>query len=119
MNLATDFLLDTFELEEHLVHLEHPNEQRWDVVVDLEMNKHHVKDQYDKSIGPCSYSEGDFVLLYDQYSEPLGAGKFNPMWHGPYMVKHVLEKGAYELEDYEGNSLAEPRNGLYIKKDYA
>ena len=35
------------------------------------------------------------------------------------MVKYVLEKGSYELEDYEGNSLAEPRNGLYLKKYYA
>ena len=35
------------------------------------------------------------------------------------MVKWVLEKGAYELVDYEGTSFAEPRNGLYIKKYYA
>ena len=41
------------------------------------------------------------------------------MWRGPYMVKHVLEKGAYELVDYEGTALAEPRNGLYLKKYYA
>ena len=38
------------------------------------------------------------------------------MWRGPYVVKHVLEKGAYELVDYEGIALAEPRNGLYLKK---
>jgi hypothetical protein len=37
------------------------------------------------------------VLLYDQAKEPPGAGKFNPMWHAPYIVRHVLEKGAYEL----------------------
>ena len=41
------------------------------------------------------------------------------MWHGPYVVKHVLEKGAYELVDYEGTALAEPINGLYLKKYYA
>ena len=35
------------------------------------------------------------------------------------MVKRVLEKGAYELVDYEGMTLAEPRNGLYLKKYYA
>jgi hypothetical protein len=28
------------------------------------------------------------------------------------IVRHVLEKGAYELEDYEGNMLVEPINGL-------
>jgi hypothetical protein len=41
------------------------------------------------------------------------------MWHDPYIVWHVLEKGAYELEDYEGNMLGEPKNGLYLKRDYA
>ena len=59
------------------------------------------------------------VLLWDQDKEPLGVGKFNPMCHGPYVVKQVLEKGAYELVDYEGTVLVEPRNGLYFKKYYA
>ena len=49
----------------------------------------------------------------------LGAGKFNPMWRGPYMVKHVLEKFTYEMVDYEGTALEEHRNGLYLKKYYA
>ena len=85
----------------------------------LEVNKHHVKVQYDKSIYLRRFSKGDFVLLWDQAKEPFGAGKFNPMWHGPYVVKRVLEKGAYELVYYEGTTLAEPRNWLYLKKYYA
>ena len=55
----------------------------------------------------------------DQAKEPLGVGKFNPMWHGPYVIKRVLKKGAYELVDYDRMALAEPRNGLYLKKYYA
>ena len=65
------------------------------------------------------FSEGYLVLLWDEPKEPMGEGKFNPMWCGPYVVKHVLEKGAYELVDYIGMALAEPRNGLYLKKYYA
>ena len=86
--------------------------------MELEVNKCHVKDQYDKYVCPSCYNEGDLVLLYDQASEPLGASKFNPMWHGPYIVRRVLEKGAYQLDGYKGNVLKEPRNGLYIKKYY-
>jgi hypothetical protein len=41
------------------------------------------------------------------------------MWRGPYIVKCVLEKGAYELVDYDGIPLSEPQNGLYLKKYYA
>ena len=41
------------------------------------------------------------------------------MWRGPYVIKRVLEKGTYELVDYEGTALEKPRNGLYLKKYYA
>ena len=83
------------------------------------MNKRHIKVQYDKSVHARMLREGYLVLLWDQPKEPLGEGKFNPMWHGPYVIKHVLEKGGYELVYYEGTSLVEPRNGLYLKKYYA
>ena len=102
-----------------MVHLEKLDEQRQDALVAIEVNKRCVKVQYDKSVHPRRFSEGDLVLLWDQLKEPLGAGKFNPMWHGPYVVKRVLEKGAYELVDYKGTALVEPRNGLYLKKYYA
>ena len=85
----------------------------------LEVKKHHVKVQYDNFVCPRRFNEGDLVLLWDQAKEPLGAGKFNPMWHGPYMVKRVLEKCTYELVDYERTALGEPRNGLYLKQYYA
>ena len=69
----------------------------------LEVNKHHIKVQYDKFVHPKRFNEGDLVHLWDQAKEPLGARKFNPMWHGPYVVKRVLEKGTYDLVDYEGH----------------
>ena len=58
-------------------------------------------------------------MLWDQDKEPLGAGKFKPIWLGPYIVSKVLKKGAYDLTDFEGNKLPDPRNGLYLKKYYA
>ena len=80
--------------------MEHLDEQRQDALVALEVNKCRVKVQYDKFVRPRRFSEGDLVLLWDQAKEPLGAGNFNPMWHGPYLVKRVLEKCAYKLVDY-------------------
>ena len=119
LKLAIELLPDNSPLEERLVHLEQLDEQCRDALVALEVNKHCVKVQYDNSIRPRRFSEGYLVLLWDQPKEPLGEGKFNPMWRGPYMVKCVLEKGAYELVDYEGTALAEYRNGIYLKKYYA
>jgi hypothetical protein len=85
----------------------------------IEVNKVHVKVQYNKSICPLLYAKGDLVLLYDQAKEMMGAGNFKPMWHGPYIMRCVLEKGSYELEYYEGNMFSEPRNGIYLKIYYA
>ena len=118
LKLAIELLRETFELEERLVNLDHLDEQCRHALVDLEINKHRVKVQHDKSVCPQIFSEGDLVLLYDQASEPIGVGKFNPMSKGPYVVKRVLERGTYELEDYEGTTLEDPRNGLHIKKQY-
>jgi hypothetical protein len=41
------------------------------------------------------------------------------MWHGTYIVKHVLKKGAYELVNYDGIPLKEPQDELYLKNYYA
>jgi hypothetical protein len=34
-----------------------------------------MKNQYDKSIQPHSFTEGDLLLVYDQYHDKLGVGK--------------------------------------------
>lgn len=84
-----------------------------------EAHKKRVKAQFDKNFKPPVFLEGDLVLLYDHESDKLGAGKFNSLWMGPYIVKRVLAKGAYELMDYDGIPLVQPRNGLYLKRYYA
>ena len=59
------------------------------------------------------------VFLYDQEADKLGTRKFEPLWTGPYIVKHVLEKCTYELVDYDGIPLLHPRNELYLKCYYS
>ena len=83
-----------------------------------EAHKRCTKVQYDKNVQPHIYSEGDLVL-YDKEADVIGTWKFEPLWHGPYIVKRVLAKGAYELVDYDVIPLAQPRNGLYLKRYYA
>ena len=85
-------MLDTSPLEEQLVHLEQFDEQRRNAALANEAHKHKVKCQYDRSIRPRIFSEGDIVLVYDQDKDPLGAGKFKPMWFGPFIVKEVLKR---------------------------
>jgi hypothetical protein len=41
------------------------------------------------------------------------------MWFILFIVKEVLKKGTYHPVDFEGNALAEDKNGLYHKKYYS
>ena len=85
----------------------------------IEALKKRVKAHFDQLVSPRYFIEGNLILLYAQVHDYMGAGKFQPMWHGPYIIKCVLQNGAYELIDYEGYPLSQPRNGLYLKKNYA
>jgi hypothetical protein len=119
LKLVVQLLPDTSPLEERLLYLEQLNEQCHDAALANEDHKYKVKCQYDRSIHPHIFTEGNLVLVYDQDKDPLGAGKFKPMWFRPFIIKEVLKKGTYSLVDFEGNALEEPRNGLYLKKYYS
>ena len=94
------------------------DETRHNVALANEAHKRRMKVQYDRVVQPCALNEGYLVLTYDQKHDKLGAGKIESMWHGPYIFSHVLEKGSYELVDYDGIPLGEPRNGIYLKRYY-
>jgi hypothetical protein len=87
LKLAVELLPNTTAEEERLLYLMQLDETRRDVALVIETQKKCVKAQYDKHVKPRVFSEGDLVLLYDQDRDLLGAGKFEPMWHGPYIVK--------------------------------
>jgi hypothetical protein len=92
LKLAVELLPNTSAKEEHLLHLTQLDETHCDSTMANEMHTKCVKHKYVKTIRPCVFFESDLVLLYDQDHEKLGAGKFEPMWHDPYIVKCVLEK---------------------------
>eukprot|EP00253_Pinus_taeda_P021196 PITA_21196 len=119
LKLAVELLPNTTPIEERLLYLERLDKTRRLASLAIEAQKKRVKTHFDHTVHPRSFVEGDLVLLYDQANDKLGVGKFEPMWHEPYIVKRVLQKGAYELIDYEGNPLDKPRNGLYLEKYYA
>ena len=111
--------MDTTELEQIIIYLEKLDETYRDVATTNVVHKHRVKVQYNKSIKPKVFLEGELVLVYDQNKDTLGVGKFVSMWLIPYIIKCVLGRGAYELFCYEGNPLGEPRNGIYLKRYYS
>jgi hypothetical protein len=119
LKIAVELLPNTTSEEERFLYLMQLDESRRDAALVNEAHKRRVKAQFDRTVKPRTFLEGDLVLVYDQDNDELGKGKFEPMWYGPYIVKKVLEKGAYELVDYDGIPLDKPRNGFYLKKYYA
>ena len=116
LQMAFELLPATSEEERRLLYLAQLDESRRDASLAIEAHAKRIKAQYNRNVTPQNFSEGDLVLLYDQANDKLGTGKFVPMWHGLYIVKKKLAKGAYELVDFDGVSLGKPRNGLYLKR---
>jgi len=119
LKLAVEFLPNTRPEEEHILYLTHLDETHRNATLANEAHQKRVKVQFDKTVKPRVFSEGDLFLVYDQRHDELGAGKFEYLWLRPYIIKRVLQKGAYELVDFEGIPLAKPINGVYLKKYYA
>ena len=119
LQLTVELLPDTSTEEEIFLYLSNLDETRKDVSLTNKAHKKHVKEYYDKSIQPRVFNEGDLVLTYDQRYDKLGKGKFKSTWYRPFIISKVLEKGAYELIDYDGIPLGKPCNGLYLKRYYA
>eukprot|EP00253_Pinus_taeda_P024703 PITA_24703 len=119
LKLAIELLPRTLEEEARFMELIQLDETCRGVVLANKAHKKQVKAQFNKNFKPRIFSEVDLVLLYDKESDKLGAGKFQYLQMGPYIVKHVLAKGAYELADYDEIPLSQPQNGLYLKHYYA
>lgn len=116
LKLVVEFLPDITAKKEWLLSLDQLDETCRDATLALEAHQCQVKAQYEKSIMPRSFQEGELVLLYDQRHDLLGERTLQTLWLGPYIITKFLSKGAYELQDCNGIPLAEPHNGLYLKK---
>lgn len=102
MHLAVELFPNTSALEQCLIALKQADKDHRATLYHIEATKQHLKAHYDRHIHPHSFCEGDFVLVYNQSHDQLGRGKFQSMWHNPYVVKHCLGKGAYLLADPDG-----------------
>jgi hypothetical protein len=87
LKLVVELLPNTTIKEEHLLYLMQLDETRCDVVLVIETQNKRVKAQYEKHVKLHVFSECDLVLLYEHNRDLVGASKFEPMWHGPYIIK--------------------------------
>ena len=87
LRLAVEVLPNTIAEEEHLLFLSHLDEHRLQAAMENKSHKKRTKTLYDRSVRPRIFGEGDLVLVNDQKHDTLGKGKFETLWHGPYIIK--------------------------------
>ena len=79
LQLAIELLPATSEEEKYFLYLAQLDETRRTAALAVEAHKKCVKTQYDRSVTPRFFLEGDIVLVYDQANNNLEARKFKPM----------------------------------------
>ena len=65
LKLTIELLPNTTEEEQCLLYLSHLDEICRDVALANETHQKRIKKRYDRSVQPCTFSEGDLVLVYD------------------------------------------------------
>jgi transposase InsO family protein len=113
-----ELLLDTALMEQCLLNLESLDEDRQSSLQNNEAAKKLSKATFYFHVNLFSFNEGDLVLAYNIAHDTLGHGKFESLWHEPYIIQHFLTKFEYILASPEGHPIKEPINGLYLKKFY-
>jgi hypothetical protein len=119
LHTTIEILPDISPMEQRLLNLESLDEDHRSSLQHNEAAKKWSKASFDHHVNLRSFHEGDLILAYDISHDTFGHGKFESLWHGPYIIQHCLTKGAYILASPEGLSLKEPVSGLYLKKFYA
>ena len=79
LKLVVELLPNTTIDKERFLYLNQLDETRYDVALANEAHKRRMKIQYDRTVQPCSFNEGDLVLTYDQKHDKFGVGKFESM----------------------------------------
>ena len=76
---------------------------------------------YNKVMKARTFVNGQMVLkAADHVRRNLSTpSKFVPNWVGPYLVREANESGYYRLATTDGEVLAEPVNGKWLKLYYA
>jgi hypothetical protein len=119
LRTTIELLPDIAPMEQHLLNLESLDEDHRSSLQNNEATKKQSKATFDRHVNLLSFHEGDLILAYNIAHDTFGHGKFESLWHGPYIIQHCLTNSTYIPASPKGLSLKEPVNGLYLKKFYA
>nr|XP_016496214.1 PREDICTED: uncharacterized protein LOC107815202 [Nicotiana tabacum] len=88
-------------------------------LIRMSAQKQVIERYYNRKARLRFFKVGDFVLKkVFQSTKTANSGKLNPTREGPYRVREVAAKGAYELETMDGKVLPSHWNAVHLKRYY-
>jgi len=78
-----------------------------------------VKNDFDKKVYPCMFSEGNLILKKVSQAQKDHRGKCALNYVGPFMVKKAFSGGALLLASMDDEELPWPMNSDIVKQYYA
>ncbi|XP_033514634.1 uncharacterized protein [Nicotiana tomentosiformis] len=89
--------------EELRVNLDLLEERREAALIRMASQKQMIERYYNRKANLRYFNIGDFVLKkVFRSTKAANAGKVSLNWEGPYRVRGIARKGAYELETMDG-----------------
>lgn len=79
-----------------------------------QVEKAQEKVWHDRCIKQCTFKNGDLVLMYDSMFTKL-LGKFQMCCLGPYIIKEIMDGGAVQLVNLNGELFLGRINGSQFK----
>ncbi|XP_063941355.1 uncharacterized protein LOC108201357 [Daucus carota subsp. sativus] len=120
---AGSFRRDHFQEEDNAVnqrlHLDMLEEVRRESQVRLAAYQQRTARFYNSRVKPRPFKVGDLVLrkMMPGMRVP-GHGVFGANWEGPYRIRAEIFRGAYYLEDMQGEPISKAWNAEHLKKYY-
>ena len=78
-----------------------------------------VKNDSDKKVHSCRFSEGDLVLKKVSQALKDNREKWAPNYEGPFIVKRAFSGGALVLANMDVEELPSPVNSDVVKRYYS
>ena len=107
-------MTDTDTVQERLAQLLALEEDRFIAEFHQKVQKAREKSWHDRHIKSKTFHIGDLVLLYDNKFIKF-LGKFKTHWMGPCQIQQVIEGGAAQLNQLNGELFPTWINGSRLK----
>ncbi|XP_070008524.1 uncharacterized protein [Nicotiana sylvestris] len=105
--------------EEMRVNLDLLEGRREAALIRMAAHKQVSERYYNRKARLRFFKIGDFVLKkVFQSTKAANSGKLSPTCEGPYRVRDIAGKGAYELETMDGKVLLSHWNAIHLKRYY-